>query len=98
MDSQERSRKNLSSVLKALASAGQRRVAEALGVHESTVSKMKSEGEFDRFCLLLAECGLKVVPIEMRCYPEKDLVAILTLAKRQIEQMDGVRSLAWGDD
>lgn len=58
----ERARKNASAILRAVAAVKQVRVAELLGVSETTVSRLLSEGEMDRIGQVLAACRLKVVP------------------------------------
>lgn len=77
----ERARKNLSVLLRKLSSVGQSTAAAGLGVSEATISRMKSEGDLERFARLLALCGLKCVPLEMRCYPP-DQVDWLLLGNR----------------
>lgn len=57
----ERARKNLATILRALASVTQVRVAELMGVHESSISRLKQE-DFTRMAAILAACGLKAVP------------------------------------
>ena len=58
-----RTRKTLAVVLQALASVGQRATAEAVGVSETTISRMKSEGDLQRFAQILTALGLKPVPV-----------------------------------
>lgn len=62
-----RSRKTLSVILQALASVGQKPVADAIGKSEATVSRMK-DGDLQSFSLLLTTIGLKPVPIEAVCH------------------------------
>lgn len=90
-------RKYTSLVLRALASAGQRPVAEAIGCHESTVSRMKSDGEIERFCQLLAALGLKVVPSAMRCFDPKDVEAILHQARCWLRHVESAEQLVFED-
>lgn len=85
----DRARKNERAILRGLARIGQAAVAAELGVSESTVSRLK-EGEIERFSRLLALCGLKAVPLEMRCYPPEH-VDWLLLGNRIAAQR--VRSL-----
>jgi hypothetical protein len=63
----ERARKNHTLILQRLASVGQSQLAQALGVSESAVSRMKDK-ELADLSKLLAVLGLKVVPLEMRCF------------------------------
>lgn len=77
----ERSRKNLTAILKALSEVGQARVAERLGVSESTVSRMK-DTEIERMAAVLSACGLKVVPEDWRDVEPELLRALSVLAAR----------------
>ena len=77
----ERARKNEKVILSSLADTGQAVVATAIGVNESTVSRMKS-GDIEQFSRFLAACGLKVVPVDMRCYPADEIEALRVLARR----------------
>jgi hypothetical protein len=63
----DRARKIESHVLRRLASVGQARLADELGISESRMSRIKSEGEIERFCSMLAVLGLKVVPESWQC-------------------------------
>ena len=56
----ELANKNEAAILRALARAGQKRVAEELGVSESLVSRMKSGGELAKTADLLAVLGLEL--------------------------------------
>lgn len=56
----ELANKNETEILRALARAGQKAVAEELGVSESLVSRMKSGGELVKTAELLAALGLKL--------------------------------------
>jgi hypothetical protein len=92
----EASRKVTSIVLQGLARHGQVHVAQALGVSESTVSRMKTE-DIPRMAGLLVACGLKVVPAEFRCYRPDTIDALLTLARDRLEQVRTVEQLAWDE-
>lgn len=61
------SRKSESAILRALASAGQKAVGEAIGKSETWVSRWKSE-DLKSCADLLAALGLKVVPAAHKCY------------------------------
>lgn len=91
-----RSRKNLSTILKALANVGQVRVAEAIGKDESTVSKMKDK-DLPQLARILAACGLKVVPESVRCFDPRQIEAILHLAKARLAEIENSDQLglAW---
>ena len=86
-----RSRKNLQVVLNALMSKGQVHVAEAIGVHESTVSKMK-DGELERVAQMLAAMGLQVVPESSRHYAPDEIAALRTLARKGLDAFGGALS------
>lgn len=86
-------RKNESLVIKALASVGQSCIATQLGVSESAVSRWK-DGDISRFCKMLTLLGLKVTPLEYRCYDQKTLEAILTLAQERMDQINSIHDLA----
>lgn len=92
----ERSRKNLKAILHGLSSVGQARLAEALGVSESTVSRWKAE-QAEQCARALAALGLKVVPIEMRCFDPRKIDAILQLAKSHLADIEKSDQLAWDD-
>lgn len=91
-----RSRKNQSTILRGLARVGQATVAEALGVAESTVSRMKDK-DIPDLAKLLAIAGLKVVPVAIRCYEPQQIGAILTLAKAYLASIDHHEELELGD-
>lgn len=90
----ERARKNEQVILHALAAAGQSTVALAMGVNESTVSRMK-DGALAQAAALLAHCGLKVVPVGVQCFDPGYVEALRELAKHGVEH--GPRRLDWSD-
>lgn len=55
----ELANKNEAAILRALARAGQKAVAEELGISESVMSRMKSSGELAKAADLLAVLGLE---------------------------------------
>lgn len=91
----ERSRKNVSTILHALAATGQADVARAMGVSESTVSRLK-DGTLDQLGALLAHVGLKVVPAGMQCFDPSYVDALKTLAELGIRQPNP-RTLDWSE-
>jgi len=93
----ERARKNEQSLLQGLARAGQRPVADALGVHESTISRMK-DGDIRRFAQLCAACGLKIVDERMKCYKPEVIESILTLAREHINEVRTADQLVWEEE
>lgn len=92
-----RARKIEREILKRLASVGQARIAEQLGVNESTVSRWK-DGDIARWARFLALLGLKATPHDYRCYDEKTLSAMLTLARQRMAQLESVEHLQFEDD
>lgn len=91
-----RSRKALQLCMQGLAKYGQAPVAEALGVHVSTVSRLQEH--LPNLMGLLETIGLKVVGENLRCYDPKDIDAILHLAKRHMVQTESADDLHWEDD
>lgn len=89
-----RARKNHAAILQGLASAGQAKVAETLGVSESTVSRMK-DCDLAQTARLLSVCGLKVVPAHFRCVDPRYMDAILVLAGQHIDQLREKPELVW---
>ncbi|MDY1587013.1 CII family transcriptional regulator [Pseudomonas paraeruginosa] len=75
-----RAREFESLVLNRLLSVGQKTVADAIGVSESTVSRWK-EGEIERWCKVLALLDLQVVPMSAQCHPSEYIQALKTLAE-----------------
>ncbi len=67
-------------ILQQLASVGQRAVAEAVGVNESTVSRWK-EGDIERWCKVLALLGLQLVPESAMVVNAEYLHSLETLAE-----------------
>lgn len=92
----ERARKNEQLILQRLASVGQVTAAAAIGVDESTVSRMK-EGKIQQFSELLAVLNLKVVPEGMRCFDPKDIDTLLHQAKRWMEHIGSSDQLEFED-
>lgn len=90
----EKARKNERVVLQALARVSQTRVAEQMGVDDSKVSRFK-DGGIEQACLFLAACGLKVVPLEMQCFSQDKVQALLTLARDHLVQMEHPEQLVW---
>lgn len=93
-DQDARARKSYSYLMQKLASVGNLAVAEAIGVDESTISRMKPE-KFQEFARILAVLDLKVVPNEMKCFDEKEIGAILQLARSRMVDIESVEQLEW---
>ena len=88
----ETARKIVKEIFHRLSSVGQVAVAESLSVSEATVSRMKEQ--VPQFAGMLSKLGLKVVPVEMRCYDEKTLGSILMLAQQRMAQLQTPQQLA----
>ncbi len=94
---QERSRKNETLILNRLAVVKQSVIAELIGVHETSVNKMKEKGDFARIALILAGLGLKAVPVAMKCYDPVQMDAIFALAKARLNTMESATQLSFED-
>lgn len=93
-DTEERARKNRAAIFAGLSSVGQAKVAVALSVAESTVSKYKGD-ELEIASKVLAVCGLKVVPETYRCVDPRRMEALLTLAGLQLDSLRERPELVW---
>ncbi|HBM28044.1 MAG TPA: transcriptional regulator [Halomonas sp.] len=89
---QERARKYAALIMQRLAGS-QDAIAATMGVSGSTISRLKAD-HIDSFTAVLAHAGLKVVPVEMRCYPEDRMQAILTLARERLDQINNASEMA----
>lgn len=79
----ERARKTVQLVLQRLQEPGTGvAVAAAMGVSESTVSRLKTT-HLEEMALMLATLGLKVVPAEFRCV-NPDAYAFLTATHEKV--------------
>lgn len=78
----ERSRENTTAILRALANTSQRHIADVIGVHESTVSKMVTDGSIEKTAHFLAAAGLRLVPASARMYDPEYIKSLQTLAAR----------------
>ena len=75
-----RSRKTLTLLLQAISKVGQNRIAEALGVSDATVSRMKDD--LPRFAMLLTAVGAKPVPVNSKSYSPKYIESLEFFAQR----------------
>ena len=66
-----------------------------MGTSESTVSRMLAPDHLDKFALMLAHAGLKVVPMEMQCFPPDKVQALLTLARDHLAAIERPDQLHW---
>lgn len=89
-------RKMLALIFQRLTSAGGSHVAEALGVSEATISRMKNE-QADPFTAFLAVLKLKVVPAEHQCYPAEYIEHLRYFARVGMTQQQPP-TLEWNDE
>jgi DNA-binding XRE family transcriptional regulator len=90
----ERARIAHSRVLRTLQEPGtQRNLAQAMGVSESTISRVKTEKLEDALALLY-QLGFKVVPSDRQCVPADYLHALQVMAR---EHMRSGAHLEWDD-
>ena len=82
----ERARKTETVLRNQLAEIGQARVAERLGVSESTISRWKAD-QIESLAQQLTALGLKVVPLDANLLTTDEVTAMRTLA------MVGLRSM-----
>ena len=92
----ERARKIVALIFQRLSSVGQATLAEALGTSDPTISRWKTE-QVEFTAKALAALGIKVVPLEMRCFDPQQISAILVLAKERLSQIENADQLAWED-
>lgn len=92
----ERARKNLQAIFQRLSLVGQTNLANALSVSESTISRWKAE-QAEQCAKALGALGLKVVPVDMRCFDPKQIDAILQLAKSHLADIEHTDQLAWDE-
>lgn len=89
----ERSRKNETAILSALAERSQVRVAELLGTSESTISLMKKDGRIEQMAAFLSSLGLKLVVEAADVYEPDYVNALRTLAAEGIKRAPEVGGL-----
>lgn len=82
----ERSRKNETAILSALAERSQVRVAELLNTSESTISLMKKDGRIEQMASFLSALGLKLVGESAAVYEADYVNALRTLAAEGIKR------------
>lgn len=91
----ERARKIASTVLQSVQrDASQVAIAVAMGASESTISRLMSD-HLDKFSLVLAHAGLKVVPVEMQCFAPEKVQALLVLARDNLNHIANTEQLVW---
>ena len=73
-------------------------LATALGVSESTVSRMLAPESLDKMAAMLAHAGLKVVPVERVCVDPQMYEAMTRIASRAMADAETAQRLVWGDE
>lgn len=79
-------------ILQTLARVSQVKVAERMGVSESTVSRI-DKGHIATF---VAACGLKLVPADMQCFDPEYIKSLKVLAGVGLQAPEPMR-LDWSD-
>ncbi len=85
-------RKIAGTILQRLASVGQAKVAIALEISESTVSRWK-DGDIDKMSQTLTVLGLKVVPASQKCFEPHYIDALRMLARQALDEP--AQALEW---
>ena len=94
----ERARKASSVILQRVQrDATQAAVAAAMGVSESTISRLLSE-HLDKLSLVLAHAGLKVVPVERVCVDPQMYEAMTRIASKAMADAETAQRLVCGDE
>lgn len=97
-DPHQRARKIASTVRKAIADQGKQvALAAAMGVAESTVSRMQSE-TLDAFASLLAHCGLKCISDDKVCVSREMYAAMTLINQRAMSDPEVARKLVWEEE
>ena len=76
---------NEASMLRQLQRIGQVNVARAAGVSEASITRWK-DGELSRMSIALAAMGLKVVPVENKCFQPEYIDALRMLARQALDE------------
>ena len=69
-------------------------IAAAMGVSESTVSRLIS-GPMEQLMQVLAHAGLKLVDANARCFDAEYVDALMVLARREMTNNSKPRELDW---
>lgn len=81
-------------ILHALAETGQSTVAQQIEVNESTVSRAKADIQL--MAKIMAACGLKVVPVTVRCFNPKYIESLQHLAREHLNSDGEIKTaLDW---
>lgn len=88
------SRNMQSQIMQAVAVSKQSNVADCIGVDTTTVGRWldanNSESKMVQFCTMLAFCGLKIVPANMKCYDASKIDILFRLAKDNFQRLEEV--------
>lgn len=93
----EKARKFVALAVQTISRVGQNTIADELRLSGPTISRFVAE-DLERACQVLAAAGLKVVPADMRCYPEAQIEAIFTLAKSHMQALDSAEKLSFEEE
>lgn len=85
----ERARKMHALFLRRLAGS-QASIAAAMGKSESTISRLKNDEHLLDIFRMAAHGGLKLVPVELKCYDSRQLDALFIIARDQWVRADSV--------
>ncbi|KGH26286.1 hypothetical protein [Comamonas testosteroni] len=88
----ERSRKAYASVLQGMKEVRQTAIAAAMGISESTVSRIKNE-DLEGCIQFLYHAGWKLVPQDYQCVPEVQARAWLDSHRREVQRMSETEQL-----
>ncbi len=78
--------------------ATQAAIAAAMGVSESTMSRLLAPDTLDKLTLMLAHAGLKVVPVERVCVDPVMYQAMTSIAAKAMSDAATAQRLVWGDE
>jgi len=72
-------------------------IAAAMGVSESTISRMRNE-RLDEILLFLAHLGIKCVPSEFQCVDQKTFAAFQILWEKAMSQTSAAKLIFEEDE
>ena len=88
------SRNMQSQIMQSVAVNKQSNVADCIGVDTTTVGRWldakNPDSKIVQFCDMLAFCGLKVVPADMKCYDAAKIDILFRLAKDNFQRLEEV--------
>ena len=91
----ESARKTETCLRNQLAEVGQAKMAERLGVSESTISRWKAD-QIEPLALQLTALGLKVVPIDAKMVTADETRAMQTLSLAYLRHLEGKGAMGEG--